>query len=105
MLLLILSQAFAWAEQTKCESQVSRVVAMESGWLQCRGIQVGSFSYISQPLGLGAAGGNQFDITLRAVDGAPPHSIVAAVEALKADGFVNYFGLQRFGSDNSATHL
>ncbi len=70
-----------------------------------RGIQVGSFSYISEPLGLGAAGGNQFEVTLRALAGASPPAAAASVEALARDGFVNYFGLQRFGSDNSATHM
>lgn len=30
--------------------------------------------------------------------------VVAAVEGLARDGFVSYFGLQRFGSGMSATH-
>lgn len=30
--------------------------------------------------------------------------VAAAVEGLAKDGFVNYFGLQRFGSGASATH-
>lgn len=30
--------------------------------------------------------------------------VVSAVEGLARDGFVNYFGLQRFGSGLSATH-
>ena len=66
---------------------------------------MGSFSYISEPLGLGAAGGNQFEVTLRALAGASPAAAAASVETLSRDGFVNYFGLQRFGSDNSATHM
>lgn len=33
-----------------------------------------------------------------------PEQVVAAVEGLARDGFVNYFGLQRFGSGMSATH-
>ena len=36
---------------------------------------------------------------------APSLQAVAdAAEALKARGFVNYFGLQRFGAGVSATH-
>lgn len=69
-----------------------------------RGLQLGNFSYVEEPLGLGAAGGNQFDIVLRGVTDASPEQVVAAVEGLARDGFVNYFGLQRFGSGMSATH-
>ncbi len=116
----------------------------------CRGIQLGNFSYVGEPLGLGASGGNQFDLVLRGVAGADAAQVVAialhrwqrrgyvnckcwgmvvpdkdkctfsnqavpdsaytgmqvsaAVEGLAKDGFVNYFGLQRFGSGASATH-
>lgn len=88
---------------TERVAQGSRIVYGLLFWR--RGIKVGSFSYIAQPLGLGAAGGNQFEVTLRAVVGGITSEIISAVEALSADGFVNYFGLQRFGSDNSSTHM
>lgn len=87
----------------KCAKQGLRII--DGLWLWRRGIKVGSFSYIAQPLGLGAAGGNQFEVTLRAVKGGTSSEIVSAVAALSTDGFVNYFGLQRFGSDNSSTHM
>ncbi len=32
------------------------------------------------------------------------HDVVAAVEAVREDGFINYFGLQRFGSTGGRTH-
>ena len=36
----------------------------------CRGMQLGNFEYTAVPLALGASGGNQFELTLRHVDGA-----------------------------------
>ena len=38
--------------------------------LKCRGMQLGNFEYTAAPLALGASGGNQFELTLRDVDGA-----------------------------------
>ncbi len=29
----------------------------------------------------------------------------AAVESVRSNGFINYYGLQRFGSGDNATHL
>jgi len=40
----------------------------------------------------------------RAVTGAGPAAVQEAAEALRARGFINYFGLQRFGSGSSGTH-
>lgn len=70
-----------------------------------RGIKLGDFEYVDAPLFLGAAKGNRFDIILRAAsspEGAP--GIVRAAQALQASGFINYFGLQRFGSGCVPTH-
>lgn len=41
-----------------------------------RGVQLGNFSYVEEPLGLGAAGGNQFDIVLRGIAGASPEQVL-----------------------------
>jgi tRNA pseudouridine13 synthase len=60
-----------------------------------RGIKVGNFEYVEKPLSLGATKGNRFEVTLRAL---------SAATALRAFGFVNYFGLQRFGSGSVANH-
>jgi len=38
------------------------------------------------------------------VTGAGPDTVQEAAEALRARGFINYFGLQRFGSGSSGTH-
>ena len=48
--------------------------------------------------------GNQFQITLREVTGASNEQIEAAAAALKQSGFINYYGLQRFGSGSVPTH-
>jgi len=50
------------------------------------------------------AAGNQFQITLREVQGASKEQIEAAAAALKQGGFINYYGLQRFGSGSVPTH-
>lgn len=50
------------------------------------------------------AAGNQFRITLREVTGASREQIEAAAAALKKSGFINYYGLQRFGNGSVPTH-
>lgn len=48
--------------------------------------------------------GNRFTIVLRDVD-APADRLEVALAALANKGFVNYFGLQRFGANAAApTH-
>ncbi|KAF7256546.1 hypothetical protein EG68_06519 [Paragonimus skrjabini miyazakii] len=60
------------------------------------GIFVGNFSYVSRPLFLGDLDGNQFTVVLRSVS-ASASSIDVSIESWKLNGFINYFGLQRFG--------
>ena len=95
-------------------------------------IWVGDCSYVDEPLRLGHLAGNRFGIVLRylrlavdgvkhedtaaaaAADGAGNASgesdaavragVGAAAEQWAAGGFVNYFGLQRFGSGSVPTH-
>ncbi|TPP64047.1 tRNA pseudouridine synthase D [Fasciola gigantica] len=66
-----------------------------------RGIRLGNFSYVPQPLFLGDLDGNRFTVVLRSVD-VSDSVIREAVEAWKRDGFVNYYGLQRFGHSTKA---
>ena len=70
------------------------------------GMRVGAAERAAAPLGLGALRGNRFSLTLRDVRGATPADVASALCALRARGFVNYFGLQRFGSGppGSRTH-
>ncbi len=66
-------------------------------------LKVGNFSYVSDSLGLGELFGNRFTITIRDVRGDDAN-IRAGVEFLQQNGFINYFGLQRFGTGSIATH-
>ncbi|KAL0027136.1 hypothetical protein WJX79_009492 [Trebouxia sp. C0005] len=66
--------------------------------------QVGNFDYTDEELHLGQLQGNQFQITLRELKGATREQVEAAAAALKEGGFINYYGLQRFGSGSVPTH-
>lgn len=95
-----------------------------------RGCRVGDFEWRHTPLELGDLKGNEFLITLR--DVAPMLSptrgtetltppawdtltsteqeaylrqiVSAAMQGLEQNGFINYYGLQRFGTFNKGTH-
>ncbi|KAF5274877.1 hypothetical protein FQA39_LY07059 [Lamprigera yunnana] len=63
-----------------------------------RNIHLGNISFHDKPLKLGQLKGNRFQIALRNVT-ATEATINRALESLKTNGFINYYGLQRFGSD------
>lgn len=74
-------------------------------------IAVGNYTVLPKgshrPLNLGDLRGNRFTIALRDLElrcHADEQNITAAVDGLNAHGFVNYFGLQRFGTGVSGTH-
>ncbi|XP_077247888.1 pseudouridine synthase family protein isoform X2 [Tasmannia lanceolata] len=69
------------------------------------GIKVGNFCYVREGLVLGQLLGNRFTITLRGVVSESEEIIKAAAVHLAENGFINYFGLQRFGSGSVPTHL
>jgi len=81
-----------------------------------RGSKIGDFKHQKEGLELGDLGGNEFVITLRdchfpGEDGLAVHErlelakkiVNDAVESFKAGGFINYYGLQRFGSFAAST--
>lgn len=68
------------------------------------GIKVGDFCYVNEGLCLGQLFGNRFTITLRGVVADSVDTIKAAADSLGRHGFINYFGLQRFGSGSVPTH-
>jgi tRNA pseudouridine13 synthase len=92
-----------WRQHAKALEQLNR------GLRQAR---IGDFKYEKHRLELGELDGNQFIITLRdchfgeddltledAARMKLANEVVGqAVEHLQADGFINYFGLQRFGT-------
>lgn len=63
-----------------------------------RNIKIGNFSFKDTPLKLGDLSGNRFKIALRNVV-AENEVIEKAILQVKANGFINYYGLQRFGND------
>ncbi|GMG99613.1 hypothetical protein Nepgr_001453 [Nepenthes gracilis] len=69
------------------------------------GIKVGDFCHVNEGLLLGQLRGNRFTITLRGVIVDSEDTIRASADALGKHGFINYFGLQRFGSGTVPTHF
>jgi tRNA pseudouridine13 synthase len=69
------------------------------------GVRVGDFEYAREQLYLGDLQGNHFTVTLRDLRAPAGEAAVgAALEELRGTGFVNYFGLQRFGHADAPTH-
>uniref|UniRef100_T1HC43 TRUD domain-containing protein n=1 Tax=Rhodnius prolixus TaxID=13249 RepID=T1HC43_RHOPR len=60
-------------------------------------IVFGDYSYKHSCLRLGDLSGNKFTIAIRNVE-APDSQINSSLNLLKENGFINYYGLQRFGS-------
>ncbi|CAN1168033.1 Multisubstrate pseudouridine synthase 7 [Linum perenne] len=84
------------------KQQASKVAALNDRLI---GIKVGDFCHVNEELLLGQLLGNRFTITLRGVVADSEETVKASAESLGKHGFINYFGLQRFGSGSVATHL
>ena len=67
-------------------------------------IRVGDFEYVKESLRLGSLSGNHFDIILRNVT-SPISDASHACQSLANSGFINYFGLQRFGRGGTSSHM
>ncbi len=78
-------------------------------------VQVGNYEYVEEPLKLGHLGGNHFKLVLRdlhAIDSSGTRVektieelqeiVKKSVASLEQYGFINYFGMQRFGMNSSA---
>ncbi|KAJ2963867.1 hypothetical protein NQZ79_g1127 [Umbelopsis isabellina] len=72
--------------------------------LNRKGIYVANFKYVKNALSLGDLSGNRFGIVLRDVAGASEDDIEKSLESLKNKGFINYYGMQRFGTGSIPTH-
>lgn len=66
------------------------------------GIRTGNFKYVEAGLELGALRGNQFEIVLRDVTATIPQ-LQQALTSVREKGFLNYFGMQRFGTTAIST--
>lgn len=75
-----------------------------------RGIRLGGFHYKDEQLSLGDLTGNEFIIAIRDVhllaqtELTLDELLAKNVASLNANGFINYFGMQRFGTFSIATH-
>ncbi|KAK3200613.1 hypothetical protein Dsin_024028 [Dipteronia sinensis] len=87
---------------TVFKQHASRLAALNK---RLFGIQAGDFCYVKEGLMLGQLQGNRFTVTLRGVIADSEDVIKAAANSLGRHGFINYFGLQRFGSGSVPTHL
>ena len=67
-------------------------------------IRVGNFEYCKDPLRLGQLHGNRFEIILRDIS-ISAEEVTSSCAQLSKSGFINYFGLQRFGRIESKSHL
>jgi hypothetical protein len=81
------------------------------GWATCRVTGAHLFNLAAVTLGSNRFSCLQqnrclcrFDIILRHVSADSSEAVSAAAAALKQSGFINYFGLQRFGTGAVPTH-
>nr|CAD7576498.1 unnamed protein product [Timema californicum] len=72
---------------------------------ELKGITLGNYSFKPMGLKLGDLSGNHFRIALRNVSGSE-EEINSAMKSLGTKGFINYYGLQRFGNSSDVpTHM
>ncbi|KAF7977463.1 hypothetical protein HWV62_3649 [Athelia sp. TMB] len=69
-----------------------------------RGIRIADLNYRKGYFDLGMLKGNAFVITLRNVQVESTDIIDRALESMKHKGFINYYGMQRFGTATIPTH-
>ena len=75
-----------------------------------KGMRIGGYKFSDESLNLGDLSGNEFTIVIRDVgisgegDQKLEDVLEKSLDALKANGFINYFGLQRFGTFSISTH-
>ncbi|KAF8339021.1 pseudouridine synthase [Cantharellus anzutake] len=69
-----------------------------------RGVRIGDLEYRKAGLELGMLEGNKFVITLRNVKAESEDSLNRSMEVIKQKGFINYYGMQRFGTSSVPTH-
>ncbi|NXT06364.1 PUS7 synthase, partial [Prunella fulvescens] len=65
--------------------------------------KLGNFSYKNHPLKLGELQGNHFTVVLRNITGTD-EQIEQAMHSLREIGFINYYGMQRFGTTAVPTY-
>ncbi|CAG08629.1 unnamed protein product, partial [Tetraodon nigroviridis] len=66
-------------------------------------LKVGNFCYKNHPLKLGELQGNHFTVVIRNISGTDAQ-VNQALTSLGQTGFINYYGMQRFGTTAVPTH-
>lgn len=89
------------------KGKVARVSSLNKG---LKGAVLGGFSYEDRSLDLGDLRGNEFTIAIRDItpynEGEDIQQIIdSSFNSLKERGYINYFGLQRFGTFSISTHV
>ncbi|GAA5958197.1 hypothetical protein JCM8115_004015 [Rhodotorula mucilaginosa] len=69
-----------------------------------RMMRIGDVEYADNALELGMLKGNRFMITLRDVETPSIETLHASVASIRERGFINYYGMQRFGTAPMPTH-
>ncbi|KAI0304237.1 pseudouridine synthase [Russula brevipes] len=69
-----------------------------------RGVRIADLTYRKAALELGMLKGNAFVITLRNVQVDSVETLDQAMNSIKDHGFINYYGMQRFGTAAIPTH-
>ncbi|EGC35975.1 hypothetical protein DICPUDRAFT_32540 [Dictyostelium purpureum] len=67
-------------------------------------IGLGEYKFVNQHIRLGDLMGNRFSVVIREIQDATDQDIIDSVESFKKTGFINYFGLQRFGTGSIPTY-
>ncbi|KAF8948575.1 multisubstrate pseudouridine synthase 7 [Haplosporangium gracile] len=88
-----------WVTAHKVKAE--RLLALNKG---LRNMSLGNFSYVAKSLKLGDLNGNRFMITLRNVQVDSEDTLNRSMTSLRDKGFINYFGMQRFGTGSVGTH-
>ncbi|OCF33095.1 tRNA pseudouridine13 synthase [Kwoniella heveanensis CBS 569] len=70
-----------------------------------RGVRIGDVAYSDKYLELGMLRGNQFVITLRNVQEEDTAEIDKTMTSVRDRGFINFYGMQRFGTSSMPTHV
>nr|CDJ85894.1 Pseudouridine synthase domain containing protein [Haemonchus contortus] len=77
-----------------------RILSLNS---RLRDIIVYDFEYENDELKMGGHWGNRFSIVLRSIPPELQSTLTGRLEELENKGFINYFGMQRFGSCGTST--
>lgn len=72
-----------------------------------KNIEISNFSFSDKELRLGLLKGNQFCVCFRFVEGLKDvkSDLDLITKSINEKGFINYFGMQRFGVGNISTHI